>query len=370
MATFYCKSNAQPSLFSNKRVDGFLRRLRSRATFDEYLRLDELFDFEFYRPQIEAAVAKNVKPKQSKRGRPAFDPVFMFKALWLKHRLGTTLTKFSDDLLKDAVLQAALDITFPDEVPSYQTLWQYNEYFAKSELVQSLFDQHVEQLHELELVPPKSARIIDSTFYDVPKQRNTRTENAIIKAGKGDTLWNDSPHKKCHKDIDARWVKKHDITHYGYKGHVNTDSATKLVVGCAVTSASVHDSKVIIPLLSGYDIESGRILFADAGYVGAKQSAQINAAGMIPMVCQKSFIGRPLTAEQEAENHEISKIRCRIEHVFGFLEGSMGQMKLRCIGLCRATHEIFFDMLVYNHARLRQLIRASHSTLPQAVATN
>ena len=50
------------------------------------------------------------------------------------HRLGQPMTKFSDNLLKDAVLQSVLDITFPDEVPSYQTLWQYNEYFAKSDL--------------------------------------------------------------------------------------------------------------------------------------------------------------------------------------------------------------------------------------------
>ncbi|MDY4162316.1 MAG: transposase, partial [Sutterella sp.] len=137
----------------------------------------------------------------------------------------------------------------------------------------------------------------------------TRTENALIKAGKGQTLWNENPHKQCHKDIDARWAKKHDVTHYGYKGHVNADSATKLIVGCNVTSASVHDSQVIVPLLSGYDIGSGRILFADAGYVGAKQSAQIFAAGMIPMICQKAFVGRPLTAEQEEDNHRFSKIR-------------------------------------------------------------
>ena len=91
---------------------------------------------------------------------------------------------------------------------------------------------------------------------------------------------------------------------------------------------------------------------------------------MIPMICQKAFVGRPLTAEQEEDNHRFSKIRSRIEHIFGFLEGSMGHMKLRCIGLRRATHEIFFDMLVYNCARLRQLIRASQAKLPQPAAAN
>ena len=131
MAIFYRKSNAQPSLFFNQRTDGFLRRLRSKKDLEEYLGIDEVFDFESFRPQIEAAVAMQVKAKKSKRGRPSFDPVFLAKALWLMHRLGQPMTKFSDNLLKDAVLQSVLDITFPDEVPSYQTLWQYNEYFAK-----------------------------------------------------------------------------------------------------------------------------------------------------------------------------------------------------------------------------------------------
>ena len=74
MAIFYRKSNAQPSLFFNQRTDGFLRRLRSKK---EYLGIDEVFDFESFRPQIEAAVAMQVKPKKSKRGRSSFDPVFM-----------------------------------------------------------------------------------------------------------------------------------------------------------------------------------------------------------------------------------------------------------------------------------------------------
>ena len=40
-----------------------------------------------------------------------------------------------------------------------------------------------------------------------PRQRNTREENEklvvskveLIKNGEGDDLWNDHPHKKCHK---------------------------------------------------------------------------------------------------------------------------------------------------------------------------
>ena len=47
-------------------------------------------------------------------------------------------------------------------------------------------------------------KIIDASFTIAPRQRNTKEENEIIKDGKGDELWNDNKHKKCHKDIDAR----------------------------------------------------------------------------------------------------------------------------------------------------------------------
>ena len=49
-----------------------------------------------------------------------------------------------------------------------------------------------------------------------PRQRNSREENNQIKEGKGSELWNDKPHKKCHKDVDARWTKKRGETEYGY----------------------------------------------------------------------------------------------------------------------------------------------------------
>ena len=31
------------------------------------------------------------------------------------------------------------------------------------------------------------------------------------------------------KDVDARWTKKNEENHYGYKNHINADGAHKLV---------------------------------------------------------------------------------------------------------------------------------------------
>ncbi|MFR9552558.1 MAG: transposase, partial [Rikenellaceae bacterium] len=44
----------------------------------------------------------------------------------------------------------------------------------------------------------------------------------------------------------------------------------------------------------------------------------------------------PLTDEQKASNREKSKIRARVEHVFGFMEQTMQGLHLRSVGLERA----------------------------------
>jgi transposase, IS5 family len=60
----------------------------------------------------------------------------------------------------------------------------------------------------------------------VPIQHNNPEENALIKAAAQPLEWcpqGKQPHKLAHKDTDARWAKKGDQKHYGYKGHINID---------------------------------------------------------------------------------------------------------------------------------------------------
>jgi IS5 family transposase len=56
----------------------------------------------------------------------------------------------------------------------------------------------------------------------VPKQRNTREENQLIKQGEVPVKWQEQPHKLAQKDVDARWTKKNGMSYYGYKNHVNS----------------------------------------------------------------------------------------------------------------------------------------------------
>ena len=64
-----------------------------------------------------------------------------------------------------------------------------------------------------------------------------------------------------------------------------------------------------------------------------------------------------MTDEQKANNHEKSKTRARVEHVFGFMEQSMNGLIVRSVGMVRATGIIGLINLTYNLFRYEQVVR-------------
>ena len=116
-------------------------------------------------------------------------------------------------------------------------------------------------------------QIIDASIVAVPKQRNSREENARIKAGETPAGWEDKPAKRRQKDVEARWTKKHGKSHYGYKNHVNVDRRHKLVRRYHVSDAAEHDSQVLDDILDGDN--TALAVWADSAYA---RSAEIEAA--------------------------------------------------------------------------------------------
>ena len=74
-------------------------------------------------------------------------------------------------------------------------------------------------------------------------------------------------------------------------------------------------------------------------------------------VHEKAYRNKPLTEEQKSNNREKSKIRARVEHVFGFMEQSMNGLYIRSVGITRATGIIGLINLTYNLFRYEQVVR-------------
>lgn len=127
------------------------------------------------------------------------------------------------------------------------------------------------------------------------------------------------------------------------------------------TSASVHDSKCGAELIDNNDIK-GEEFWLDAGYVGTDDS--FTKRGIKPIICEKGFRGHPLNDVQKRNNRTKSKIRCRVEHVFGFIERSMGGLVFRGVGIIRAKANVAMTNLTYNIARMAQIFKYHRNWIP------
>lgn len=168
--------------------------------------------------------------------------------------------------------------------------------------------------------------------------------------------------------MDARWTKKNGEKHYGYKNHINANETKKRVHDYVVTDTSVHDSQVFAVLLDQTkDAGSNkRAVYADSAYRSKEHEATLAHANMSSQICEKSSRGHPLTDAQKASNRIKSKLRTRVEHIFG-AQAQMGGHIVRTIGLGRAKIKSGMMNLVYNIKCLVQLMRRDRIGAPAMV---
>jgi len=318
---------------------------------DPLERIASTVNFEVFLPILNGVMRKEVSPLG---GRPQWDCVLMFKILLLQQWYNIADDK-TEYLINDRLsFQRFLGLTLGDKVPDAKTIWLFRENLKKSGVYDELFSLFERQMENRGVIT-RSGSIIDASFVDVPKQRNTREENRQIKDGTGEDLWEDSPHKSCQKDIDARWAKKNDETHYGYKDHVKVDRDSKMIVNYSVTGASVHDSQEAVGLIDTKDREAS----LDSAYAGEElRKAMLEKNPNLKLkIIERRYRNKPLTEEQKAHNREKSKVRVRVEHVFGHMTNSFGGMSIRSIGIARAKCQIALKNLAYNLQRYECLVR-------------
>ncbi len=178
--------------------------------------------------------------------------------------------------------------------------------------------------------------IIDASFVEATKQRNTPEENASIKeTGQAPDDWSEG--KKRQKDVDARWVKK----------ATKSILATNIITNQKTTPTNVKDIEPMLDLMQ----ENTKILFAESAYLGKEKKAKLAQKHITLRAVKKRARGQEELSDQDkAYNHQVAKIRCRVEHVFGSIK-QMGGDYVRSIGLKRCERFINLVSLCYNMKR-------------------
>ena len=268
--------------------------------------------------------------RKSRAGRKPFDAILMFRMLILQ-----SLYNLSDEQIEYQVRDRMsftrfLGLEFEDDIPDGTTLWLFREKLAQAGLVEKLFERFNQHLNAKGYIA-RGGQMVDATIVPVPKQRNTREENETVKRGETPVAWEEKPAKNRQKDKDARWTKKHGKSFFGYKNHVNADKTHKLIRDYEVTDAAVHDGRVLETLLD--KANTGKDVFGDSAYRSAAAEEKLAARGFRSRICVRGTRGRPLSKAKAAANRAKSRIRARIEHVFGAQETAPGGRIVRAIRL-------------------------------------
>ena len=117
----------------------------------------------------------------------------------------------------------------------------------------------------------------------------------------------------------------------------------------------MHDSQVLEDVL--LPAEAGRDIWADSAYRSKEIETQLKAKRLRSKIHDKGYRNKALTAQQQTRNRARSRIRARVEHVFGHQGTAMGGKLIRTIGLMRARAKIGLKNLTYNFQRFLVLTR-------------
>jgi IS5 family transposase len=145
------------------------------AAGDPLERLALVIDFELFRTELEAALARS---DRAKGGRPPYDAVLMFKVLVLQ-----TLYTRSDDQteyqIRDRLsFMRFLGLALEDRVPDAKTIWLCREQLTQAGAIERLFasfDAVLPQAGYLAM----AGQIVDATVVEARRPRLTRTKRRL-----------------------------------------------------------------------------------------------------------------------------------------------------------------------------------------------
>ena len=146
------------------------------------------------------------------------------------------------------------------------------------------------------------------------------------------------------RDSDMYQTKKGNQWYFGLKAHIGVDSLSKLIHSVVVRAANVADSKVLPVLLHG---DETRVWGVQA-YRGQRDVIR----GCAPKA--KDFTNRRyrhcgvVDEREKARNRTKSKVRAKVEHVFGVIKRVFGFAKVRYRRLEKIAHRVFVTCALAN----------------------
>ena len=268
-------------------------------------------------------VIKPYYPKPKGAGRRPIGIERMLRIHFLQHWFELSDPGAEEALYDSRAMRQFVGIDLGKEpVPDETTILNFRHLMERYNLGAEMFRLVNVYLAENGLKVNRGT-IVDATIIDAP----TSTKN-----------------KDKVRDPDMHQTRKGNQWYFGMKTHIGVDNQTKLIHSVAVTAANVHDSQLLGDLLHGDETH----VWGDSAYAGQKKLLYERAPQAKDFTQKKGSRYRKLTKVEQSANRYKSKIRSRVEHVFGVMKRQFGFTKVRYRGLDKNAQCVFTKCALIN----------------------
>jgi IS5 family transposase len=266
-------------------------------------------------------------------GRPPIGLERMLRIHFLQHWFNLADLSCEEALYDSASLRRFVGIDLGREpVPDATTMLKFRRLLNEHQLGEALFAKVGQEL-QARGFKVNTGTIVDATIIGAPSS----TKNAD-KA----------------RDPEMRQTRKGKQWYFGMKLHIGVDSQTGLAHSAMVTSANVHDKHPLPHLLHGNE----QRVYGDSAYASQRALIESKAPRAKDFTNQRTKRKGLVDEVARGKNRNKSRIRARVEHVFGVVKRLWGFGKVRYRGLAKNATRAFTALALANIYLGRQRLMA------------
>jgi IS5 family transposase len=282
-----------------------------------------------------AALCEVIEPHYPKagNGRPPIGLERMLRLHFIQHWFNLADLACEEALYDSASLRRFVGIDLGTEpVPDSTTITKFRKLLNDNKLGEALFAQVGREL-QARGFKVNTGTIVDATIIGAPSS----TKNA-----------------DRARDPDMHLTRKGQQWYFGMKLHIGVDSQSGLAHSAVVTPANVHDKHPLPDLLHGNE----QRVYGDSAYASQKDLIAGKAPNASDFTNQRTRYAGVVDEAVRAKNRNKSKIRSRVEHVFGVVKRLWGFGKVRYRGLQKNATRAFTALALANIYLGRQRLMA------------
>jgi len=201
-----------------------------------------------------------------------------------------------------------------ESAPDETTVCKFRHLLERNKLGKVLLTAVNDHLHRSGIKIAKGT-IVDATIIGAPSS----TKN-----------------KDGERDPEMHQTAKGKQWYFGMKAHVGVDSKTKLIHTVLASAANVQDRDALPYLLHGAETR----VWGDQGYQGHAHLIHRHAPRAKDFTNKRYRFHGKVNEVEKAKNRNKSRVRAKVEHVFGVIKNIFGFRKVRYRGLAKNLHRL------------------------------